>query len=57
MMVENTVINNITNNIQNNTLPVIKAKDIKSILYLGIRGKVNLSADHNSKDHTVDTFA
>ncbi|NOY09135.1 MAG: hypothetical protein GXP33_09870 [Spirochaetes bacterium] len=57
MMVENSVINNITNNIQNNSLPVIRARDIKSILYLGIRGKVNLSIDHNSKDHMVDTFA
>ncbi len=57
MMVENSVINNMTNNIQNNTIPVIRAKEIKSILYLGIRGKIKLTADNNSKDHTVDTFA
>ena len=35
-------------------LPIIKAEEIKSILYLGIRGEVKLDA---GKKHTVDTYA
>lgn len=35
-------------------LPIINAEEIKSILYLGIRGEVKLEA---GKKHTVDTYA
>lgn len=35
-------------------LPIINAEEIKSILYLGIRGEVMLDA---GKKHTVDTYA
>ena len=35
-------------------LPIIKAEEIKSILYLGVRGEVRLDA---GKTHTVDTYA
>jgi hypothetical protein len=35
-------------------LPIIKMDDIKSILYLGIRGEIQLDT---GKKHTVDTYA
>jgi hypothetical protein len=35
-------------------MPVIKAEEIKSILYLGIRGNVRPVAN---AEHTVDTYA
>lgn len=35
-------------------LPVINAEQIKSILYLGIRGNVRLAVN---AEHTVDTYA
>jgi hypothetical protein len=35
-------------------LPIIKADEIKSILYLGIRGTVRPAANAG---HTVDTYA
>ncbi|MFI5369422.1 MAG: hypothetical protein ACHQ1F_10470 [Spirochaetia bacterium] len=35
-------------------LPIIKADDIKTILYLGIRGEFKAST---AKEHTVDTYA
>jgi len=35
-------------------MPLIKAEDIKSILYLGIKGEIKL--DMGGK-HTVDTYA
>jgi hypothetical protein len=35
-------------------LPIIKADDIKTILYLGIRGEIKLET---GKKHTVDTYA
>lgn len=35
-------------------LPIINAEQIKSILYLGVRGEVKLDA---GKKHTVDTYA
>ena len=35
-------------------LPIIKADDIKTILYLGIKGEIKLDA---GKKHTVDTYA
>jgi len=60
MRVDNAVLN-ITNSSHNNNIPaVIKVKEIKSILYLGIRGDIKLSVDHDTSangNHTVDTFA
>ena len=39
-------------------IPVIKAEEIKSILYLGIRGNIKLSTDGKSNSsHTIDMFA
>jgi hypothetical protein len=35
-------------------MPIIKAEEIRSILYLGIRGNVQPAADAR---HTVDTYA
>ena len=35
-------------------LPIIKADDIKTILYLGIRGEIKPST---GREHTVDTYA
>jgi hypothetical protein len=35
-------------------LPIIKADDIKSILFLGIKGEIQLET---GKKHTVDTYA
>jgi hypothetical protein len=35
-------------------MPLIKADDIKTILYLGIRGQIRLEP---STKHAVDTFA
>ncbi len=35
-------------------MPLIKADDIKSILYLGIKGEIKLET---GKKHTVDTYA
>lgn len=35
-------------------LPIINAEEIKSILYLGIRGEVRLET---GSKHTVDTYA
>ena len=59
MRVDSTVLN-IANNSHNNVPSVIKAKEIKSILYLGIRGDIKLSVEHGNAEngsHTVDTFA
>ncbi|MCD6121342.1 MAG: hypothetical protein J7K04_05865 [Spirochaetales bacterium] len=53
-------VTNIPNNSHNNIPSVIKAKEIKSILFLGIRGDIKVSVDHDTGDtgkHTVDTFA
>ncbi len=36
-----------------NDMPLIKADDIKSILYLGIKGEIKLEGTK----HTVDTYA
>ena len=41
-------------NAQANELPIIKADEIKTILYLGIKGEIKLDA---GKKHTVDTYA
>jgi hypothetical protein len=41
-------------NTQAAELPIIKVDDIKSILYLGIRGEIKLDA---GTKHTVDTYA
>ena len=38
-----------------NDLPIMNADEIKSILYLGIRGEIKL--DTGGKTHTVDTYA
>jgi hypothetical protein len=35
-------------------MPIIKVDDIKSILYLGIKGEIQLET---GKKHTVDTYA
>ncbi|HTP60283.1 MAG TPA: hypothetical protein VMM82_15275 [Spirochaetia bacterium] len=35
-------------------LPIMKAEEIKSILYLGIKGEIKLDLDAK---HTVDTYA
>jgi hypothetical protein len=35
-------------------LPIIKAEEIKSILYLGVRGDITLASDNK---HTIDTYA
>jgi hypothetical protein len=35
-------------------LPIIKVDDIKTILYLGIKGEIKLDA---GSKHTVDTYA
>ena len=35
-------------------LPIIKADDIKTILYLGIRGEFK---HDTAREHTVDTYA
>jgi hypothetical protein len=35
-------------------MPIIKVDDIKTILYLGIRGEIKLDT---GKQHTVDTYA
>jgi len=42
---------NLQNAIERN---VIDIKEIKTILYLGIKGNINLPSE---EDHTVDTFA
>jgi hypothetical protein len=39
---------------QTTELPIIKADDIKTILYLGIRGEIKLDT---GRKHTVDTYA
>ncbi len=39
---------------QMDELPIIKAEEIKSILYLGLRGAIQLDA---GKTHTIDTYA
>jgi hypothetical protein len=39
---------------QTEELPLIKAEEIKSILYLGLRGTVHLDT---GKTHTIDTYA
>jgi hypothetical protein len=39
---------------QVNDLPIMNAEEIKSILYLGIRGEIKLDT---GKTHTVDTYA
>ena len=39
---------------QTDEMPVIKAEEIKSILYLGIRGDIKLEA---GKKHSVDIYA
>jgi hypothetical protein len=41
-------------NTQAAELPIIKADDIKTILYLGIRGEIMLGT---GRKHTVDTYA
>jgi hypothetical protein len=41
-------------NAQAADLPIIKVDEIKSILYLGIKGEIRLDA---SSKHTVDTYA
>ena len=41
-------------NIQAAEMPIIKADDIKSILYLGIKGEIKLDM---GQKHTVDTYA
>ncbi|HET6452232.1 MAG TPA: hypothetical protein VFI08_13020 [Spirochaetia bacterium] len=38
----------------NQDLAIMKADDIKAILYLGIKGEIKLDTD---KKHTVDTYA
>jgi len=39
-------------------IPIIKAEEIKSILYLGIRGDIKLSPEvKGNSSHTIDTFA
>jgi len=38
----------------NQDLAIMKADDIKAILYLGIKGEIKLDMD---KKHTVDTYA
>jgi hypothetical protein len=38
-----------------NDLPIMNAEEIKSILYLGIKGVIKL--DTGAKEHTVDTYA
>ena len=35
-------------------IPIIKADDIKTILYLGIKGEIRLEP---ASKHTVDTYA
>jgi hypothetical protein len=39
---------------QQEELPIINVEEIKSILYLGIRGEVSLET---GRKHTVDTYA
>jgi hypothetical protein len=39
---------------QPNDLPIIKVEEIKSILYLGIKGEIKLET---GKKHSVDTYA
>ena len=39
---------------QVNDLPIMNAEEIKSILYLGIKGEIKLDT---GKTHTVDTYA
>ena len=41
-------------NTQSADLSVIKADDIKAILYLGIKGEIKLDTGNK---HTVDTYA
>jgi hypothetical protein len=41
-------------NLQTADLSLIKADDIKAILYLGIKGDIKLDT---GKKHTVDTYA
>ena len=41
-------------NTQAAEMPIINADDIKSILYLGIRGEIKLDTGNK---HTVDTYA
>jgi hypothetical protein len=40
--------------LQGAELPIIKADDIKTILYLGIKGELKLDT---GQKHTVDTYA
>ncbi len=42
-------------NAQANDLPIMNVDEIKSILYLGIKGEIKL--DTVGKEHTVDTYA
>ena len=54
------IVQGILQNPKINNVPVIKADEIKSILYLGIRGDVKLTNQGNNSDnadHTVDVFA
>jgi len=45
-------------NPQMNDLPIMNAEEIKSILYLGIRGEIKLESSADSgKQHAVDTYA
>jgi len=53
MKVDNVALPAVSN-AQMNDLPIMNAEEIKSILYLGIRGEVNL--DQGTK-HAVDTYA
>ena len=41
-------------NTQAADLPIIKVDDIKTILYLGIKGEIKLDTGNK---HTVDTYA
>lgn len=57
MKVDNVALPAVSN-AQMNDLPIMNAEEIKSILYLGIKGEIKLEpgADSGMK-HTVDTYA
>ncbi len=54
MKVENIALPVLPAQQQPEELPIINADEIKSILYLGIRGEVKLEA---GRKHAVDTYA
>ena len=57
MKVDNVALPSVSNP-QMSDLPIMNAEEIKTILYLGIKGEIKLSSGANSgTSHAVDTYA